>query len=104
MKNLEKFWWWGVSVLAIIHIFTPIMYSCSCMLINMCDKTIIERYATDDKFESCVFLNGEEVVSSNIIKQLTDEIDELKTVKSKQDLGRIIFEHKDTVKKMGSKN
>lgn len=101
---MKKVFLWTFFVLVFMCVVTPVMYKEFFTLINTCDKTILERYTTDDKFEDCIFFIGEEVDNSHIVDQLKDEIAELKTADNEQKFGKIIFENKDAVKKIVSKN
>ncbi|WP_426349394.1 hypothetical protein ACPWSR_16895 [Alloiococcus sp. CFN-8] len=100
MKYLPKFISLTIIFIILISAGLPVLYFATYQLINHTDTSIYTRYATDNKYEEDIFFNEKVEENTGILTELKENIDEMGTIKSKQDFARVLSVNKDKVEQI----
>ncbi len=92
MKYLSKLIVLAIIFVILINVGLPILYFGTYQLINYTDTSIYTRYATGNKYEENIFFNAEVDERTGILSELQENIDQMDTIKNKQDFARVITE------------
>lgn len=100
MKYLYKLIGLTIVFCLLISVGLPALYFGTYQLINHTDTSIYTRYATGNKYDENIFFNAEVDKSTGILSELEENINEIGTVKSKQDFAKVITENKEKVEQI----
>ena len=104
MKYLYKLMGLVIIFVLLISAGLPVLYFGTYQLINHTDTSIYTRYATGNKYEENIFFNAEVDKSTEILSELKENIDEMGTIKSKQDFAKVITANKEKVEQIITEN